>query len=112
MWEEQKRARFQELRQQQSESTLTEAEQAELAVLIQELEAAEAASLVPAVERLRQNREHLESQNRALEVLALRKEALATRLREFLTEARTERRGIERELAAVLAGSRGPETDE
>ncbi len=80
MWEKQKQSRFQQLRQRQAENVLTEAEQAELALLTQELEAAEAAYLTPATERLRQEREALESQNRALEVLALRKEALVSRL--------------------------------
>ena len=112
MWEEQKRFRFQQLHQRQRESVLTEAEQAELALLVQELEAAEATYLTPATERLRQQRGTLETQNRALEVLALRKEALVLRLRDFLAEARAERRVIECELAAVLAGSRCPETDE
>ena len=112
MWEEQKRTRFHQLRQRQGKSALTEAEQAELAFLTQELEAAEAACLPPARERLRQEREILETQNRNLEVLALRKEALVRRLSDFLAEAQTERRAIDGELASVLVGSRGSETDE
>ncbi|HBI43086.1 MAG TPA: hypothetical protein DDY78_09560 [Planctomycetales bacterium] len=112
MWEEQKRTRFHQLRQRQGKSALTEAEQAELAFLTQELEAAEAACLTPATERLRQEREILETQNRSLEVLALRKEALVRRLSAFLAEAQTERRAIDGELASVLAESRGSETDE
>lgn len=112
MWEQQKSSRFQQLRQRQRESVLTEAEQAELALLVQELEAAEAAYLTPVTERLRQERETLETQNRTLEVLAFRKEALVLRLRDFLAEAQAERRAIECELAAALAGSRGLETDE
>jgi hypothetical protein len=35
MWEEQKRARFEQLRQRQAENLLPETEQAELALLIQ-----------------------------------------------------------------------------
>jgi hypothetical protein len=112
MWEAQKRERFQQLRQRQRESGLTEAEQAELGRLVQELEAAEATYLTPATERLRQERETLEAQNRTLEVLARRKETLVLRLRHFLAEAQAERRAIQCELAAVLAGSHGPETDE
>jgi hypothetical protein len=112
MWDEEKRVRFQQLRQGQGEGALTEAEQAELGLLIQELEATEATYLIPATDRLRQEREALEVRNRALEVLAHRKEALVARLRKFLAEAQAERRAIECELAAVLAGSRGPETDE
>jgi len=89
-----------------------EAEQAELAQLVQELEAAEANYLRPATERLRQQRETLQTQNRALETLALRKEALVLRLRDFLAEAQAERRAIESELAAVLAGTLGSEAHE
>jgi hypothetical protein len=112
MWEEQTRARFQQLRQREREGLLSDAEQAELARLVQELEAAEASALTPAAERLRQEREALQAQNRLLEVLARRKEALVLRLREFLAEAQAERRAIECELAAVLAGSQGSPTDE
>jgi dihydrofolate reductase len=109
MWDELKRQRFQELRGR--ESALTETERSELAGLAKELEAAEAAYLAPATERLRRQRQTLETRNRALEVLARRKEALLQRLREFLGEARTERRAIERELDAVLAEERRPETE-
>ncbi len=112
MWEEQKSARFEQLRQRQREGVITEAEQAELALLVQEIEAAEVAYLTPAAERLRQEREAVETQNRALEALALRKEALVRRLRDFLAEAQAERRAIASELAAVLAGSRGGDTDQ
>ncbi len=110
MWEEKKRTRFQELRQRQHENLLTGAEQAELALLLQELEAAEAAALAPATERLQQQREAIESQNRSLEALAHRKEALVRRLRDFLSEAQAERRAIARELAVVLAGDRDTPT--
>ena len=89
MWEEQKRTRFHQLRQRQEKRALAEAEQAELAFLTQELEAAEAAFLTPATERLRQERKILETQNRNLEVLALRKEALVRRLSALLAEAQT-----------------------
>src|SRR6266404_4618077 len=105
MWEGQRSSRFQQLRQRERENVLTEAEQAELALLVQELEAAEATYLTPATERLRQERRTLETQNGALEVLALRKETLVLRLRDFLAEAQAERRAIECELAAVLAGT-------
>src|SRR5438552_10695844 len=89
MWDEQKRQRFQQLRER--ENALTEAERGELGGLVKELEAAEAAYLAPATERLRQEGKTLEKRNRALDVLARRKEALLRRLREFLGEARAER---------------------
>ena len=55
----------------------------------------EGAYLVPATERLRQQREAIEAQNRVLEVLAHRKEVLVRRLHDFLSEAQAERRAIE-----------------
>lgn len=112
MWDTQKHSRFQYLSQGQQNKLLTEAEQAELALLVQELEADEAGYLASATNRLRQQREALESQNGTLEVLARRKEALAQRLRDFLAQTQTERRVIESELAAVLASTPGPHTDE
>ena len=112
MWEEHKRRRFQELRQRDIEGELTEAERTELSGLIEEVEALEADTLRPAVERLRQEREDLEIQNRSLENLVHRKEDLVIRLRRFLGEAEAERRAIERELNAVLAGHRGSEMSE
>jgi hypothetical protein len=107
MWDQQKRSHFHHLRQRHRDGGLSAAEQTELAHLVQELEAAEAGYLTPATKRLRQERETLEAQNRALEALARRKAALGVRLRKFLAEALTEREAIEREFAAVLAGSRG-----
>lgn len=111
MWEEQKSHRFQQLRQRQQESGLNEAEQDELALLVKELEAAEAAYLAPATQQLRQERETLDDQNRGLENLIRRKEALVRRLHDFLAETQAERRAIERELTAVLAGDRGSDTN-
>jgi hypothetical protein len=79
MWSEQKRERFQELRQRQAD-TLSQTEQAELAQFVQQLEDAECAYLVPATERLRREREALDAQNRKLEILMHRKEQQLKRL--------------------------------
>ena len=111
MWDEKERSRFQQLRERQRESILSGPEQAELAVFEQDLDAAEAVSLTPATEGLRQERVSLEAQNRTLEGLTLRKEALVRRLRDFLAEALAERYAIERQLAEVVAGSRKLEAD-
>jgi hypothetical protein len=100
-------SRFQELRQRQDAGLLTEAEQAELAQLTEEIEATEGRYLGPATERMRREREAIEKQNRSLENLARRKEALLQRLQAFLAESATERRAIERELAGVLSGPQG-----
>jgi hypothetical protein len=110
MWDEQKRQRFQWLRQR--EQQLSAAEQTELASLVKELETAEAAYLQPATERLRQERELMEKQNGELEKLSARKQDLAQRLGRVLADARAEQRSIETEVAAVLAGSQSSHPDE
>ena len=61
MWDEQKRSRFQQLRQRQTEGVLEETDQAELGALERELKAAETSYLTPATERLRQERLALEA---------------------------------------------------
>ncbi len=109
MWGPQEHDRFQQLRQRQN--VLNETERAELANLAQKLESWEALTLVPATERLRKERAIVEDQNRILENLAHRREALVRRLGDFLVQAQSERRSIERELAAVQSGYRGPETE-
>jgi hypothetical protein len=111
MWDEQKRERFRQLHQRQDAGILTEAEATELTCLVADLEAAEATYLAPATQRLRRERETVETQNSALETLAHRKEALVRRLHVFLAEAQAERRQIDDELAAVLTGSQSPESD-
>jgi hypothetical protein len=112
MWDDRKRSRFEELRERQRQLVLTEAEEAELSVLVRELETAEGAYLHAATARLRQERETLEAQNRVLEGLARRKEALVVRLRSFLSEVQAERLAIEHELAAVLPANQLSKADE
>jgi hypothetical protein len=112
MWEEHKRLRFQQLRQGKRDGVLAETEQAELALLEQELEEEADPYLIPATEVLRKERVALEAQNRTLESLTVRKEALVRRLREFLAESQAERNAIECQLAEVGAGSRKPAADE
>jgi hypothetical protein len=103
MWDEQKRQRFQQLRQREGQRTATEQE--ELALLVEELEAAESAYLNEATQRLRQERQTTERQNRALQELVGRRQALVQRLTSVLAEARAERHAIESELASVLVGN-------
>jgi len=102
MRNETKSSRFQALRRLEQEHTLSVAEQTELRDLISELDEVEAAVLTPATQRLRANREIIEQQNNALKELVQRKEALAARLRAFLTESQATRRAIDSELAAIL----------
>lgn len=102
MWNEQKSARFRELRSH-DRMRLSESEQQELAKLTRDLEAAEAAYLAPATQRLEHEGEQVENQIRNLQNLVQRKRNFVRRLRDFLVEAENERRAIDSELAAVLA---------
>ncbi len=111
MWDERKRNRLAELRRHEEVGSLSDADRIELASLTDELLALESAYLGPATQRLEHQRELVEAQNRRLEALAARKAALVERLRSFLSEAETERRAIEGEVEAVLAGGQGSEAD-
>jgi hypothetical protein len=91
MGEGERSSRFQELRRLQHERVLTEAEEADLALLMREVEEAEGTYLTPATERLRQERETLETQYRILELLAIRKADLVRRLGDFLADAQAKR---------------------
>lgn len=104
MWNEQKSARFQELRLT-DRACLSGSEQNELLELTSDLESAEAAYLAPATQRLKREGELMESQIRNLQVLVQRKREFVRRLRTFLIEAESERREIDSELAAVLASA-------
>lgn len=90
MWDKQKRERFQFLRQRELDGALTLAEQTELLQMVQEIEHVEAASLRPATERLHDERQEIETQNRALGALMQRKEAFVTRPHSLLNELETE----------------------
>ena len=102
MWDDQKRRRFEDLREPGRQ--LNAAEQADLAALVKELEDAEAAYLKPATERLRRENDLLAKRNLDLAELNKRKQALVERLENVLGEAQAEERAIETELAAVVAG--------
>jgi hypothetical protein len=108
MFDERKRRRFEELRRREQEGVLSDAEREEVAALTGELLSAESAYLGPATERLRHQRETLEAQNRKLDALASRKAALVERRRSFLSVAEAERRAIDGEVDALLAGSQDP----
>lgn len=103
MFDAEKRSRFRTLQQRHEAGLATDDEQVELAKLVKEIESGEAAYLIPATERIRQDREQVERQNRKLEELVRRRQAFVKRLRGFLADARREREAIDSELAAVLA---------
>jgi hypothetical protein len=104
MWNEQKRERFQTLRQRELDCALTKTERKELARMIEEIESAEASTLHLATEQLHRRRERIEAQNCDLQALVHRKEAFVARLHSLLEELEAERRTINEELDRILGG--------
>jgi hypothetical protein len=96
----QNRRRFQELRGLPEPRSA--ADQAEFDALVQEVESAETTYLSDATQRMRGEREQIESRNQRLQSLVTRRKALADRLGKTLAEAQAERQAIETELATVL----------
>lgn len=84
MWDDQKRERFNALRE--PERRLSATEQAELTALVKELEEMEDAYLKPATERLRRENALTQKQNAELDRLIERKDALVKRLRQVLAD--------------------------
>src|SRR5687767_5050200 len=105
MWDEQRQARFDALREREEARTLTQREQKELAGMIEELERTEAAYLQPSVEREEAECRRLEAQNAALSTLLQRRQALAHKLEQILEEATAEDEAIKEELARILDSS-------
>jgi len=110
MWDNQKRVRFDELRE--PGRRLDNAEQIELAALVKELEDDEAIYLRPATECLRRENDRTAKRNLELAALSQRKEALVARFESILTEAQAEERAIEAELASVGALSQESNLDD
>jgi cell division protein ZapA (FtsZ GTPase activity inhibitor) len=75
----------------------------ELEAPITELESTNSADLSEATRKFRSEREHVESRNRQLESLLVRRRGLAQQLDNALNNARSERQAIDSELATVLA---------
>lgn len=65
-------------------------------------------ALRDSIERMRTERQELEAQNRALEVLIERENRLAAHLREVLAMSRAERQAIEAEKAQLLSTTGHP----
>jgi hypothetical protein len=103
MGDRQRHERFQELRRRELAGALSPEEHDELARLVQELEQQEATYLSPATERLRREYEEMLAENRALEALANRKEALIQHLDSVLAKTRAERTAIAEEEARLLS---------
>lgn len=102
MLTEAERGRYKELRRLATEGSLTAGERDELSSLTREIERWESAYLGPATQRLREDSESIETQNRSLEALARRKEALVERLRRALNESEAEQYAISQEVERIL----------
>lgn len=105
MWNEEQSRRFQELRAGDRATTLTEAEQNELARMIRELEEEEAIYLRPATKRLEQKTRQTQIQNRILKTLVRRQQNLVNRMKRLLEESEKEQQAIDAELQKVLQGN-------
>ena len=86
MWNDDKQARFNALRESERKGPPTDAEGAELAALTRELDASEAACLTPATEQVRRERQALEAQNRRLEELLHERKAYLARVRGLVAD--------------------------
>ena len=102
MFSETERARYQQLRRREAESSLTAGEREELTSLTRKIERGETAYLGPATRRTQEETERIEMQNRSIEALARRKEALIERLRKALAESEAEQQAISQEVARIL----------
>ncbi len=103
MWDEQRRARFQELRTASRQGSLSGAERAELDSLTQELEAEEAAYLRPAASRLEEEARLLEEHTARMREILRREKGLAARLERVLSAAQEEQESLRAEKAQIVA---------
>ena len=86
MWNDDKQARFNALRESERKDSATDAERAELAALTRELDTLEAACLTPATEQIRRERQALGTQNRRLGELLHEREAYLARVRGMVAD--------------------------
>lgn len=75
-----------------------------MAALAASLLQSESEALSTSIQTAREKSDAVERQNRSLERLVHRKRALIERLEVVLSEARSERRALDSELASVLSG--------
>ena len=103
MWNHEKQARFDYLREREQSSTLTTSERDELDALYQELYALEAAAHAPAVQRAEQKIAALKQRNRQLAVFLEEREAFLQRVNKALEELKSEEHRLREQYAGILA---------
>jgi len=103
MWNDEKQARFDYLREREQSSTLTTSESDELDALYQELYALEAAAHAPAVQRAEQKISALEERNRQLAAFLEEREVFLQRVKKALKELKSEERRLREQYAGILA---------
>ena len=103
MWNHEKQARFDYLREHEQTDTLTTSEREELNSLYQELYALEAATHAPASQRAEQKIVALEERNRQLAAFLEEREAFLQRVKKVVEELKFEERRIREQYAGILA---------
>ena len=104
MLNEIQRKRMAQLRDAETQGTLTDAEQAELSELFQIIYDAEAVYLKPAIAAMEQKRKQLEAENARMRSLMQRRKDLLSRLQQVLEETRAEWEALDTETKS-LAGA-------
>ena len=103
MWNHEKQARFDYLREREQACRLTTLERDELHALYQELYALEADLLSPAAQHSEQKIVALEERNHQLAAFLEKREAFLQRVRKAVEELKSEDRRLREQYAGILA---------
>jgi len=103
MWNHEKQARFDYLRDREQSGMLTTSEGEELHSLYQELYALEVATQTPAAQHTEQKITALEDRNRQLAAFLEEREAFLQRVKKTVEELKSEERRLRKQYAGVLA---------
>ncbi|MFQ6042253.1 MAG: hypothetical protein ACE5PV_15465 [Candidatus Poribacteria bacterium] len=103
MWNHEKQARFDHLREREQMDMLTASEREELNSLYQELYALEAATHAPASQRAERKIASLEERNRQLAVFLEEREAFLQRVKKAVEELKFEDRRLRQQYSSLLA---------
>ena len=103
MWNHEKQARFDYLREREQADTLTTSEREELNSLYQELYALEAATHAPASQRSEKKIVAQEERNRQLAAFLEEREAFLQRVKKAVEELKFEDRRLRQQYSGLLA---------
>jgi hypothetical protein len=103
MWNHEKQARFDSLREREQACTLTESERDELHTLYEELYALEAATHAPQAQRAEREIDALEERNRQLAAFLKEREVFLQRVKKTIEELKTEEHRLRQQYAGILA---------